>query len=517
LLDKRRLSVVVASPTLAQGVDLACSVLIFRSIQRYEKGSWRSMQLAEFANVVGRVGRAFVDIDGITVLPSFDASKRSKQHSLFQQLIDKSRGQRLLSGLAQLIWQIAQRLSVLLSVPESQLVEYVLNNADLWDTIGAADDEEDEDEDLLEESLEEALADLDVAVLSLVEPLGVDVGELASLLDDVLKDSLWKRTLAHGTDDQRSLEEALLLSRAEWLWKTTTTTQREACFFAGLGKKPGVFLYDQLDALADDLAVFHAAVVERNEDAIAAGAVTFAERVMSEPQFAVRKLPEQWQDALASWVKGTAVADILAGRPASDARRLEAFLQDGVVFRLVWAAEAVRSQATKTGHARADELGDGPAFALTYGVPSIQAALFCQIGFASRVGAVWLSRQLTSTFTDTDGLRAWLRTHDAFLSDPEFWGSPEHYLLWTHAAAPSTGDTPRLWTRKNYAVKPKWTGSPTPGRMRVIAGASRTATICSLDLVPLAETRLPFDPYSSALDAIADSDGALTIKYFGPN
>ena len=39
LLDKRRLSIVVASPTLAQGVDLACSVLIFRSIQRYEQGA----------------------------------------------------------------------------------------------------------------------------------------------------------------------------------------------------------------------------------------------------------------------------------------------------------------------------------------------------------------------------------------------------------------------------------------------------------------------------------------------
>jgi hypothetical protein len=36
LLDSRRLSIVVASPTLAQGIDLACSVLIFRSLQRYE-------------------------------------------------------------------------------------------------------------------------------------------------------------------------------------------------------------------------------------------------------------------------------------------------------------------------------------------------------------------------------------------------------------------------------------------------------------------------------------------------
>jgi hypothetical protein len=518
LLDKRRLSVVVASPTLAQGVDLACSVLIFRSIQRYEKGGWRAMRLAEFANVVGRVGRAFVDIDGITVMPTFEAGKRAAQHGLFQKLIDNSRGQRLLSGLAQLIWQIAQRLTESLSVPEASLVEYVLNNTDFWSSVGATGDDDDEDDDDLEDSLEERLADLDIAILSLVEPLDIDVSELAALLDEVLKDSLWKRTLAHGSEYQRLIEETLLISRAEWLWTTTTTTQREACFYAGLGKAAGVFLYDRIDKFVDDLATFQAAVVRRDNDALAAAAVTFAERVMSEPYFSVRRLPEGWQAALANWVTGIAVAEILAGRPARDARRLEAFLQDGVVFRLVWAAEAVRSQATKTGHSRADELGDGPAFSLTYGVPSIQAALFCQIGFSSRVGAVWLSEQLGTTFTDTAGVRPWLRTNDAFLSDPEFWPSADHYLLWTHAAAPSTGDAPRLWTRKEYSVKPNWSVSPTPrGRVRVIAGASRTATVCSLDLQPVGEVRLPFDPYGSALDAEAAADGSLKIDYFGPN
>jgi hypothetical protein len=151
-------------------------------------------------------------------------------------------------------------------------------------------------------------------------------------------------------------------------------------------------------------------------------------------------------------------------------------------------------------------------------VPSIQAALLCQIGFASRVGALWISRQLAATFTDTEGSRVWIRTNDAFLSDPTFWESEDHYLLWKRAATPSAGDFPRLWTRKAYSVKPKWSVSPPPqGRLRVVAGASRTATVCSLDLVPAGEVRLPFDPYSSALDAEAAPDGSLKIDYFGPN
>src|SRR5207253_10830513 len=56
----------------------------------------------------------------------------------------------------------------------------------------------------------------------------------------------------------------------------------------------------------------------------------------------VRKLPENWEDVLAEWVKGTAFSEILDGRKATDAQRTQAFIQDGVVFRLVWAAEAVR-------------------------------------------------------------------------------------------------------------------------------------------------------------------------------
>ncbi len=73
----------------------------------------------------------------------------------------------------------------------------------------------------------------------------------------------------------------------------------------------------------------------------------------------------------------------LAPAPSSAHRRL---VQDGVVFRLVWAAEAVRVQAMSAGHPRAEEVGDGPMLALTHGLPSIAAALLCQAGYASRPG-----------------------------------------------------------------------------------------------------------------------------------
>ena len=519
LLDARRLSIVVASPTLAQGIDLACSVLIFRSLKRYENGKWVAISLPEFANVVGRAGRAYVDLDGIAVLPTFDAQTRLQQHSLFAQLVEKSRGQRLLSGLAQLIWQISTLLTQKLGVQKDKFLEYVLNHRDLWeDARLAAAREGEDDEDEVEDSLERHIADLDVALFSLIEPLDAQVEQLATILDDVLKDSLWKRTLAHLSGPDNDLERGLLRSRAEWLWRSTTTKQREACFFSGLGRKPGLFIHEQLDNLIDVLSAFQTAVTVHDGVAAAKAAVQLAARVMAEPFFAVRRLPENWEAALAGWVKGTAFAEILGGRNARDTQRTQGFVQEGIVFRLVWAAEAARVQAIATDHPRVNELGDGPAFVLTYGVPSIPAALLCQMGFASRAGAVWVSRQLSASFTDTEGLRDWLRENDAFLTDPDFWASKDHHLLWTQASAPTTVEYPRPWSHKIYTVSVDWKGAPPPAPeslVRIVAGNARTATICGADLTPVGTAQLPFDPHGAALDGRVTTTGKARISYFG--
>jgi hypothetical protein len=518
LLDARKLSIVVASPTLAQGIDLACSVLIFRSLKRYEDGVWRHISLAEFSNVVGRAGRAFVDLDGIAVVPSFDAQSRPELHKLFKALIDKSRGQRLLSGLAQLIWRISEELREKLGVNKDAMLDYVLNQEDLWDDVRlAAAASADDDEEEVDDGLEKYLSDLDVALFSLVEPLETEVEDLAAVLDEILKDSLWKRTLARVNEDQRNVEVALLQSRAIWLWRNTTDVQRKACFYSGLGRQPGLFIHEQLDELVDVLCDLQAAVAAEDGDSVAGAAAKLAQLVMPERFFSVRKLPERWEDVLADWVKGTPFSEILEGRKATDAQRTQAFVQDGLVFRLVWAAEAVRVQAIATEHPRKEELGDGPAFALTYGVPTVPAALLCQMGFSSRVGALWVTRQLAASFKNNEGLKEWLRENDAMLEDSEFWESEDHFLLWRHAAAPSGDEYPRLWNHKSYDVKVKWNaGIPTRGTLtRVIPGSGRAATVCAGDLSPLGTVQLPFDPHGAALDGRIGSSGQITINYFG--
>jgi hypothetical protein len=518
LLDARRLSVVVASPTLAQGIDLACSVLIFRSLKRFEGGQLAPISAAEFSNVVGRSGRAFVDLDGISVLPTFDATKRAGQHQVFEKLIKESQGQRLWSGLARLIFIISYRLASKFQTKQEDFLEYVLNQPDLWeDARLTAKDSEDEEEDI-EEGLEAQLSNLDVALFSLIESLDMDVSAVATSLDEVLKNSLWKRTLDRQKEPVQKLERELMRSRAEWLWTSSSAEQRKACFYSGLGRKAGVFLHDRIDSLVEDLVAFQNAVSTDDGDAAAEAAVSFHEKVIEEPFFGVRRLPEKHEEVLAEWLKGTAFAEILEGRSVKDGQRAQIFVQEGIVFRLVWAAEAVRVQAISMGHTRAGELGDGPAFALTYGVSSIPAALLCQIGFSSRVGAMWAARALSAQFIDMNGLRLWLRQNNALLSDPDFWESEDLFRLWNQVSAPTNVELPRPWIHANYTVPVEWKQKKSPianTQVRIVAGNNRTGTLCATDLTPLGVAQFSFDPHGAALDGSVKADGSIEVSYFG--
>ena len=461
LLHQRKLSVVIASPTLAQGLDLSCSVLVFRSLQRYELGKWKCIPAAEFSNVLGRVGRAFVDLDGIAVLPTFDAAKRASQQKDFSDLIAASAGQRLVSGLARLVANLIQRMGLLLGVQPKDFSEYVLNNPTFWDDshLSEANDGEDDDEaEATTQRLAADLADLDVAILSTIDQLGADVTQIATLLDEALKDSLWRRTLNRSNELTQTVERDVLISRATWLWNRTSTQQRTALYASGLGTEPGLFIDVRREELIDSLAQLHSAFLVADPQLAGDAAVRFAAIVLDHPFFGVRTLPESWEMALKEWIAGVPAAEILKDRTGHDANRIQIFLQDAISFKLVWAAEAVRVQAIAMAHPRFGELGEGPALAFTYGVSSQPAALLCQMGLASRTAAIWAIERTKATFKDSFGARLWLTMHEQLLAQKDFWNTADQHLLWTRFVMREDIDSPRKWTRLPLALDVQWNG-----------------------------------------------------------
>jgi hypothetical protein len=139
------------------------------------------------------------------------------------------------------------------------------------------------------------------------------------------------------------------------------------------------------------------------------------------------------------------------------------------------------------------------------------------MGFSSRVGAVWVVRKLAASFSDMNGLRAWLRVHDALLSTRDFWQSDDLYALWRHASAPVGTEYPRPWNHATYVSPVDWKGDrpAANSQVRIIAGNDRSATICAPDLTPLGTAQFTFNPHGAALDASVTGAGGLHISYFG--
>lgn len=513
LLKQRKLPIVVASPTLAQGIDLACGVLLFRSILRFNGPARRQLPIdpAEFSNVLGRAGRAFVDLDGLAIFPVFD--KHARRHGQFRKLVKDSGAQQLWSGLARLVYQIALKIQERLGIEKGELLEYVLNQPNVWNDARLLSDPSSGDEDESERGIEDEIADLDLAIFSLVDPLDTSAQNLAKTLDTLLQGSLWQRTMARYPT-LRDLEVGVLGSRARWLWHNTTLKQRKACFNSGLGQSSGVFLYDHMDALVDLLVDFQRAIASGDVAAVGVAAVAFAEHVTADRFFSVRKPPTTWKSALLKWVTGVAFSVIVDEDPSA-----QAFIQDGVIFKLVWAAEAVRVQAVAVEHGRVSELGDGPAMVLTYGVPTVEAALLCQSGFASRVGAVWATSRLSSSFANFDGMRAWVNEHEDLLYSRDFWPSEDAHLLWSAVESGPVTVRSREWIRTKVRLSVDWTGSrPAEGEtVRVVPGDGRSVVICGRDLAPLGTAEVAFDPTQAFMTGDVRRNGQVSVEVFGPS
>ena len=90
VIKDQLVKVTIASPTLAQGLNLSATIVLFCSLTR----SGESIKGEEFANVAGRAGRAFVDVEG-QVLCAISERKHSRD---WERLLKAARERNLKSG-----------------------------------------------------------------------------------------------------------------------------------------------------------------------------------------------------------------------------------------------------------------------------------------------------------------------------------------------------------------------------------------------------------------------------------
>lgn len=488
LLSEGALKVIVASPTLSQGLNLNAAVLLVPALYRASE----KITGEEFANVAGRAGRAFVDVEGLIVHVMFD--KIDWRKTEWRELIASAKARTLKSGLIQIVAEILDRLSREGVLDRDDAWEYLANAREAWrspkeeaavaerlaagveyetDVDGDDDDEGGggEAESVDEEPLSQIVERLDATVFGLIEALDADRADLPKLLDEALKGSLWARQIAREDEDVAPLHKKMLEARADLIWKTTTAPARRGHFAMGVGLEAGL----SIDAMADELA----ALLDRADAASLSGDIDelvdalggLAERLLFMRPFIPDKanaLPANWKVILRSWVSGEDVAKI---GPHNMRAVEEAF-----TYRLVWALEAVRTRRMSLGWSP-DTVAGGAAGSVETGVPQFMMAMLIRAGLPSRRAAMAAIEDAKPIFITPAEMRAWLESDEiTAYTDAGDWPTPDTAALWARFRTEALSGGIQKWSVQHYKRLLDVATAPPAGLYRVVTdeGDGRT-------------------------------------------
>ncbi len=517
LLRENVLKVTISSPTLAQGLNLSATTVIIHSLYRNKD----RIETSEFKNVIGRAGRAYVDVEGLVLYPIFDDHARRLDQ--WEKLIADVTSREMESGLLRLVVTLLQRMHKRVGGTVEQLTEYVLNNAEAW-TFPEVAGEKPEDREQARVDWGRYTASLDTAILSLIGENDIPDEGIADALDTILQSSLWERCLNRGNDVRRAALKATLVSRSKLIWARSTAGQRRGYFLAGIGLDTG----HALDAMAAEgnqlLVTANGTLLAGDYDAAIAAITAIAERVFTISPFMPDKVPENWRDILACWLLGEPLNAVGAGHEAETLQ----FVEDGLVYRLPWAMEAIRVR----GLANGDVIGDMGAqledFELGLAVSAVEtgtmnrsASILIQAGFSSRLAAIKAVNDTAATFANGFELQQWLASElVTLLSNQLNWPTPETHRMWRSFVEGFAPLDKAVWKEQRYRAPVIWRPNQnqpagTPVRLHHVNGQ---AAVISADGQLLGTLNAPLNPARKGLvrSAVMPESGWIFVSYLGP-
>jgi hypothetical protein len=458
LLAQGVLKVIIASPTLSQGLNLNAAVLLVPALYR----SGQPVTGEEFANVAGRAGRAFVDVEGLIVHTMFDKVDWRLQE--WQRLVNSIKARTLKSGLIQLVAEIISRLAREGVLERDDAFEYLANSRAAWTSAneeaavaavspfgspgpgGGEDDASGEEEGKIEEEpLSQLVERLDATVFGLIEALDADRGDLPRLLDEALRGSLWARQIAREGDDTRARHERIFQARANLIWMHTNDRARRGHFAMGVGLEAGLAIDEMADELAALIDRADLASLPGDEDELADALAGLVERLLVIRPFIPDKknaLPPAWRALLKQWVSGVDV-NVLG----ADNMRI---IEDAFMYRLVWALEAIRTRRATLGWSP-DIVPGGGAATIETGVPQFMMAMLIRAGLPSRRAAMTAVREGSASFVTPAEMRDWLSGNEiTALTDQGEWPTADTAALWRRFREEVLSGGIQAWTMTSW-------------------------------------------------------------------
>ena len=515
LLRDNILKVTISSPTLAQGLNLSATSVVMHSLHRFGE----PIEISEFKNVIGRAGRAYVDVEGIVLFPMFDDIAKKRRN--WEGLINDLGARDMESGLVRLVMALLSRMRARIGGDMDQLVEHVVNNAAAW-TFPEIANEKPEDRKRALADWERHIATLDTAILSLIGENDIPNDGIEAALDDILQSSLWHRRLLRQNEQVQQVLKAGLVSRSRHIWNQSTAARRRGYFLAGVGLTTG----HALDAIAADanllLVQANAGILENDSEATIAAIMSIAERVFAIYPFTPDPMPANWRDILRAWLLGQPLATIAAGHESDTLQ----FVEGGLVYRLPWAMEAIRVRAAANGDSIGDLLLDDHELGLA--VPAVEtgtlnrsASILIQAGFNSRLAAIKAVTDTGATFDTGQGLQQWLKSQAvAALSAQPTWPTAETNAMWTEFEQIFTSRENLTWDDRQYWANVAWLGVPPPPGMPVqIHEWLGQPQVLSADGAPLGMMHAVLNPARAGLvrARVAQDVSRIDVTYLGPD
>lgn len=511
LLQSGDCRLTVASPTLAQGLNLSASVLLVPSI-------WRNREIiptAEFANVAGRAGRAFVDVEGLVLHVVWEEATRKANQAVrnWEKLVDEAKAPMVQSGILQLSLKIYRRIAAVAGVPVEELVEYVMGNSSAWDFSDAAADKL---EEVSAAEWDRDLASLDAAILALLDA-GTEDAELATSLAHALGASLFARQVEKYQEAEQKLIRGFVAARAARVWAQTTEPKRKGYHAAGIGLTAGQFLDANLQSLVELLGSAETAISEGNVDDASSAVVAFAELVFQTAPFrAPRDLPAKWTEALDAWMRGKSSADVIS---ICDDDGVD-LLQEALTYRLPWAMEAVRVHASAVSCEGADAITGLAALAVEAGSCERSVIVLLRAGLNSREAAFEAVRSTGAAFEDRAGLMMWLGSDEVeALHADETWPTPQSRHAWLQFYEDETKGARRKWVRETQQLRVRWDREPPEvGDHVVVEPMDGGGLVLTPSFEPLGSLVMALNrPHRGVVRAtVGKNPDTVDVDYFGP-
>jgi len=515
LLRDNVLKVTISSPTLSQGLNLSATAVVMHSLHRFGE----RIDISEFKNVIGRAGRAYVDVEGIVLFPMLDDIAKKRRN--WEALINDLGARNMESGLVQLVAVLLSRMRARIGGDLSQLVEYVVNNAAAW-TFPEVANEKPENRERALTDWEQHVATLDTAILSLIGENDIPDEGVEAALDDILQSSLWHRRLLRQNEQVQQALKAGLVSRSRHIWNQSTAARRRGYFLAGVGLTTG----HALDAIAADanllLVQANGGILDGDTEAAIVAITSIAERVFAFYPFRPDPMPANWRDILRTWLLGQPLAAIAAGQESETLQ----FIEGGLVYRLPWAMEAIRVRAAANGDTIGGFLLDDyelglAVLAVETGTLNRSASILIQAGFNSRLAAIKAVTDTGATFQTGQELRQWLNSEAvAACSAQPDWPTAETKAMWTEFVQSFSPRENRTWADRRYWANVAWLGAPPPPDTPVqVHHWGGQPCVLSADGTPLGTVQAALNSGRAGLlrAQVSQDVGRIDLTYLGPD